>query len=126
MLHILYRDISSGSRCCYNVRNELIYTGDEGTKSSASTKHPWGSVSPNKWVRNVPSLSNWVHDIIPHCYCCMWSNSQDDCHGVYTKLRPTIGWKSYIAPDIGTVEQITYVASHPSLVRHTSRVEFLY
>ncbi|KAL8616990.1 hypothetical protein ACOMHN_014161 [Nucella lapillus] len=89
-----------GSHCCFDNDNNLMYAADSYQGSMSSKAHAWGA-PPYGQPGTVPSLSHWLHDLIPYYYCCQWS-SEDYCY-LYTERRPTTDCRFYDPPGAATI-----------------------
>ncbi|XP_061188229.1 sushi domain-containing protein 2-like [Saccostrea echinata] len=74
----------AGNQCCYRADGTLIYSSDSYQGSTLDRAQ-------------VPSMSHWVHDIVPFFYCCMWTGFSADCDK-YMAARPTLQCTGYSPP----------------------------
>ncbi|XP_002739118.2 sushi domain-containing protein 2-like [Saccoglossus kowalevskii] len=74
----------SGSTCCYDWEEHLIYVGDDPVGGYSSEAHIWGQ-RPYNQAGRVPALSWYKADFLYFYECCIWS---ENC-GYYQQSRPT-------------------------------------
>ena len=85
----------SGSLCCYNQGGHLLYSGDNIASSAPSRRHPWLQSDPHEDAPHVPTMSHWLHDVIPYYHCCKWQDNEQDCYGKFAENRLTVGCSAY-------------------------------
>ncbi|KAK7097672.1 sushi domain-containing protein 2-like [Littorina saxatilis] len=86
---------ATGSHCCYDNDNNLMYSGDSYEGSTSSRAHAWGA-SPYQTAGTVPTMSHWLKDLIPYYQCCRWTDNEY-CQ-LYTDNRPTKDCRTYDPP----------------------------
>lgn len=52
------------------------------------------------WSFQIPTLSNYYHDVMPYFFCCKWVS--DHCQFFYWR-RPSSGCQNYRPPGIATI-----------------------
>lgn len=72
------------SLCCYDARENLVYSGDSFDGSFSRRVSTMG-MPPYNAPKAVPSLSSWTHDGMPYFFCCVWGDHCD----YYQEMRPT-------------------------------------
>ncbi|XP_070534783.1 sushi domain-containing protein 2-like [Ptychodera flava] len=83
----------SGTQCCYDWEEHLIYAGDDPSGGFSSEAHVWGS-RPYNQAGRVPVLSYYMTDWLLYYDCCIWS---ENC-GYYQRVRPTADCWEYEVP----------------------------
>ncbi|KAF5296959.1 hypothetical protein FQR65_LT10111 [Abscondita terminalis] len=93
----------AGQQCCYDRNQYLMLSHDQLWGSSPHRCHNLG-YSPWNEATKVPTLSHWLHDIVPKYLCCRWNYEQSSgCRSLRTQRRPTQDCVGYQSPAVAGV-----------------------
>lgn len=94
----------SGQTCCYDDQEELIQTADTMFGGRPSRAFRYGK-HPFKTRMMTPTLSTWVHDVVPFFYCCKWQEKKDNSKSCqkYTQFRTSQDCSLYQPPAVASV-----------------------
>ena len=82
-----------------------MYSSDTPQGSWSQRRHR-GGYCP---YQSTPYMSHFLVDIVPHLYCCRWSEAQ--CYR-FTDLRPTKDCLGYKTPGFGQSPCFMFVCSY--------------
>ncbi|KAK4336770.1 hypothetical protein RND71_043857 [Anisodus tanguticus] len=94
----------SGQTCCYDDQIELLQTADTMYGGRPSRAFIYGK-HPFKMRMMIPSLSHWVHDVMPFFFCCKWQEKEDnsDTCQMYNYWRTSQDCSSYQQPSVASI-----------------------
>ncbi|XP_023221105.1 protein mesh-like [Centruroides sculpturatus] len=94
----------SGQLCCYDTYGELLRTADTMYAGRPSRSFKYGK-HPYKWRMMLPTLSHWLHDVMPFFFCCKWVKDEDNAESCqkFKFWRTSQDCTSYQPPGVGSV-----------------------
>lgn len=94
----------SGQLCCYDIEGELLRTADTMYAGRPSRSFKYGK-HPYKWRMMLPTLSHWLHDVMPFFFCCKWAKEEDnaDTCVMFKYWRTSQDCTSYQPPGVASV-----------------------